>query len=53
MLFKLFNIKIKIMLFIKNLNINKFKKKNSNKYTKFFEIVKKIDKQTYRLKFVM
>ena len=47
---KTFYVKIKIMLSIKNLNINKLKKKLSNKFTKIFLITKKIEKQTYRLK---
>ena len=46
---KTFDVKIKIMLSIKNLNINK-SKKNSNKFTKNFLITKKIEKQIYRLK---
>ena len=37
---KTFDVKIKIMLLIKNLNINK-SKKISNKFTKFFLIIKK------------
>ena len=31
--------------------INTIKKKFSNKFTKFFEIKKIVDKQTYRLRF--
>ena len=46
---KTFDVKIKIVLSIKNLNINK-SKKNSNKFTKKFLITKKIEKQIYRLK---
>ena len=46
---KTFDVKIKIILLIKNLNINKLKK-NSKKFTKNFLITKKIEKQTYRFK---
>ena len=48
-LFKKFNEKNLIMLFIKNFKLKKFNKKLSNKFINSFKIVKIVKTQTYRL----